>query len=115
MHATASPFTHIEGKAIPIAPKSVIVPMNSSAKHGLVHRQLTGKPSEEVVLAVSEVSDVDPLDFEQCLNDVIDPDALDNLTDWHDGTAVGLSFTFESYTITIEGDQLVVEDRAAGD
>ena len=74
---------------------------------------MTGRPSEEVVLAVSELSDVDPLDFEQCLNDVVDPDALDGLTDWSDETQVGISFTFESYTVTLEGDQLVVEDRRA--
>ncbi len=64
-------------------------------------------------MAVSEISDVDPLDFEQCLHDVVDPDALDSLADWNDDAQVGVSFSFESYTVTIEGDQLVVEDRQA--
>ena len=85
--------------------------MSSTSQQGIVQRQLSGRPSEEVICAVARISDVDPLDFEQCLNDVIDPDALDNLTDWSADTQVGISFTFESYTVTIDGDQLVVEDR----
>lgn len=60
---------------------------------------------------MSEISDVDPLDFEECLHDVVDPDALDSLTEWSGEAQVGVSFTFESYTVTIEGDRLVVEDR----
>ena len=87
--------------------------MSFPAPHGIVQRQLSGKPSEDVILAVSEISDVDPLDFEQRLHDVVDPDALDSLTEWNGAAQVGVSFTFESYTVTIEGDQLVVEDRQA--
>lgn len=87
--------------------------MSSHATRGIIQRQLTGRPSEEVILAVSDLSDVDPLDFEQRLHDVVDPDALDKLTDWSGETQVGVSFTFESYTVTIEGDRLVVEDRQA--
>lgn len=66
-------------------------------------------------MAISEISDVDPLEFEQCLNDVVDPDALDGLADWTGDADVGLSFTFESYTITLDGDQLIVEDRSSID
>ena len=87
--------------------------MSSSVQSGILQRQLTGQPSEEVVLAVSEISDVDPLDFEQRLHDVVDPDALDDLAEWSDDVDVGVSFSFESYTVTIEGDQLVVDDRQA--
>lgn len=87
--------------------------MSSPATHGIIQRQLSGEPSEAVILAVSEISDVDPLDFEQCLHDVVDPDALDRLTDWSADAPVGVSFTFESYTVTIDGDRLVVEDRQA--
>lgn len=87
--------------------------MSSPAEQGIIQQQLTGRPSEDVILAVSEISDVDPLDFEQRLHDVVDPDALDSLTDWSEDMQVGISFTFESYTVTIEGDQLVVEDRQA--
>lgn len=91
------------------------VTMSSPATKGVVQQQLTGQPSEEVVLAVSKISNVDPLDFEECLHDVVDPDALDSLTEWSGDAEVGVSFTFESYTVTIEGDQLVVEDRQALD
>lgn len=85
--------------------------MSSPSPQGIIQQQLSGKPSEEVILAVSEISDVDPLDFEECLHDVVDPDALDSLTEWSGEAQVGVSFTFESYTVTIEGDRLVVEDR----
>jgi hypothetical protein len=87
--------------------------MTTPPSQGLVQRRLTGNPSEAVILAVSEISDVDPLEFEECLHDVVDPDALDKLTDWSADSRVGVSFTFESYTVTIEGDRLVVEDRQA--
>ena len=87
--------------------------MSTRAPQGIIQKQLSGQPSEEVILAVSEISDVDPLDFEQCLHDVVDPDALDKLSDWSAEAQVGVSFTFESYTVTIEGDRLVVEDRQA--
>lgn len=87
--------------------------MSSPEARGIIQQQLTGQPSEQVILAVSEISDVDPLDFEECLHDVVDPDALDKLTDWSADAQVGVSFTFESYTVTIEGDRLVVEDREA--
>jgi|GEM_PF-2730281 len=87
--------------------------MSSPATHGFVQQQLSNQPSEDVVMAVSRLSDVDPLDFEQCLHDVVDPDALDSLTEWGDDADVGVSFTFESYAVTVEGDQIVVEDRQA--
>ena len=85
--------------------------MSSPATRGIIQQRLSGNPSEAVILAVSEISDVDPLDFEERLHDVVDPDALDALTEWSSDSRVGVSFTFESYTVTIEGDQLVVEDR----
>lgn len=87
--------------------------MSSPVTHGFVQQQLSNQPSEDVILAVSKLSDVDPLDFEQCLHDVVDPDALDRLADWGGDADVGVSFTFESYAVTVEGDQLVVEDRQA--
>ena len=89
--------------------------MSSPATKGVVQTQLTGQPSEDVILAVSELSNVDPLDFEECLHDVVDPDALDALTEWSSDAPVGVSFTFESYAVTIEGDRLVVEDRQTFD
>ena len=87
--------------------------MGSSSQEGIIHKRLNGPPSEETIFAVAEISNVDPIEFEQRLHDVVDPDALDALTDWTDDAPVGISFTFQSYTVSIEGDELVVEDRSA--
>lgn len=42
-------------------------------------RRDADKPSTAVVLAVAQAKGVDAIELETCLNDVIDPDALDRL------------------------------------
>lgn len=86
--------------------------MSSSTTDGVLRRRLRGRPSEEIVLAVAELADVDPLAFGQRLNDVVDPDALDALADWASDPPVALSFPFESHVISLEGDELVVRHRS---
>lgn len=89
--------------------------MSYPATTGVVQRKLTDQPSEDVIFAVSEISGVDPLDFDQRLHDVIDPDALDDLTDWSGDVEVSVSFTFESCTVAIDGDGITVEARQGFD
>lgn len=44
---------------------------------------------------------------------VIDPDAFDKLADWSGDAGIDSSFTFESETVGIEGEKLVVADSHA--
>lgn len=88
--------------------------MSSPVEPNTVRRPLTSDPSEEVILALADIADVDPLEFDRRLSDAVDPDALDRLADWSDGGEVAVSFTFGSYAVTVDGSQVVVEDRENG-
>ncbi|WP_135828232.1 HalOD1 output domain-containing protein [Halorussus halobius] len=79
-------------------------------------------PSTAVVLAVTEVTDADPLDDGPVLYDVLDPDALDRLfDDRHDGTErpVGrVSFELRGCRVEVRSDSEVIvfePTEASGD
>lgn len=75
----------------------------------LVHseRKKTGSPSLSVVEAVSEVTDVDPIQLEPVLDDVIDTDALDGLfqRSYHQAPQPGIevSFSYAGHYVTVTG------------
>lgn len=58
-----------------------------------------------VVFAVGEARGVDPVDLDDCLYDVIDPDALDSLFTGGSGT---LEFTFAGCQVAVHGGERVV-------
>lgn len=64
------------------------------------------KLSTSVVHAISDATGVDPTDAGFCLNDHVDPDALDRLfTPKPDGTrrgSVDLTFTVWGYRVTVD-------------
>ncbi|WP_246022867.1 HalOD1 output domain-containing protein [Halosimplex halophilum] len=68
----------------------------------------TTDPSHAVVLGVAELEGVEatrlPEKFDTTLSDHVDPDALDTLV--RSEARVVISFTYEEYSIQIEGDTL---------
>lgn len=76
--------------------------MNQSHVVRKVHEESLG---QVVVFAVGEAKGIDPADLDDCLYDVIDPDALDNLFTGGSGT---LEFTFAGCQVTVYGGERVV-------
>lgn len=61
-------------------------------------------PSEVIIDAVATAAGVDPLDLPP-LYEFVDPDALNNLFDTHDGaTDALLSFTMNTWNVFVRGD-----------
>jgi hypothetical protein len=77
-------------------------------------REITGetvrsdadRPSTAVVLAVAQARGVDAVDLESCLNDVIDPDALDRLfvEDCESAAPAKVEFTMANCTVVVHDD-----------
>lgn len=76
----------------------------------MTRRRITGRPSETIVTALSEHADVDPLSFDVPLYDAVDPDALDALFEGEGGSDLRVSFSYESYRVSLEGDHCYVEE-----
>lgn len=71
-----------------------------------VVRSVRDEPlSQVIVFAVGEAVGVDPLDLDERLYDVIDPDALDRLFTNGSGT---VEFTVAGCQVTVHGDERVV-------
>lgn len=79
---------------------------------GLTRRRITARPSETVVAALAENADVDPLEFDVPLYEAIDPDALDALFEGSETAQLRVTFTYESYDVTVEGEHCYVEARS---
>jgi hypothetical protein len=69
-------------------------------------RRNADRPSTAVVLAVAQARGVDAVDLESCLNDVIDPDALDRLfvEDCESAAPAKVEFTMANCTVVVHED-----------
>ncbi|WP_418281338.1 HalOD1 output domain-containing protein [Halorubrum sp. DTA98] len=68
--------------------------------------ELDQTPTEAIIAAVADVADVDPTELPS-LYDYIDPDAIDNLFDRHDGHDVvntHLAFTYDTWNVFVHAD-----------
>lgn len=79
---------------------------------GMTRRRITGRPSETIVAALSEHADVDPLAFDVPLYDAVDPDAIDALFEDEASNDLRVSFSYESYRVSLEGGHCYVEEVA---
>lgn len=78
-----------------------------------VVRSVSDEPiSQTVVLAVGEARDVDPVELDECLYDVMDPDALDRLFSHGRGK---VEFTFAGCQVLVHGGERVVVVPGASD
>lgn len=86
--------------------------MTDQMSEGIAAQRIEDRPSVTVVDALSREEGVDPLELDTPLYDVVDPEALDALLEESDADDVTVSFTYESYDVTIDGDRLVVSEVA---
>lgn len=67
-----------------------------------------------IVERIADRESVDPLELDQCLYDVIDIDALDQLVHSANGDGPGsdvtVSFTFHGYAVTVDGGDVNISD-----
>jgi len=63
----------------------------------------TKSVGDAVVEAVAERDGTDPVEFDDCLYDVVDPDALENLVTGT-GTIHRIEFTYRGYRVVVDGD-----------
>ncbi|WP_435349763.1 HalOD1 output domain-containing protein [Haloarchaeobius sp. HRN-SO-5] len=61
--------------------------------------------STQIVEAVAQAKDVDPLSLDPIIESV-DPDALDRLFD-NSNQGLQLTFEYEGYTVTVDGDRQI--------
>lgn len=84
--------------------------MTDQMSEGIAAQRIEDRPSVTVVDALSREEGVDPLELDTPLYDVVDPEALDALLEESDADDVTVSFTYESYDVTIDGDRLVLSE-----
>lgn len=78
--------------------------MRSSLPHSSPGCRSDGEPASYRVLeAVARHEETSPDQFDQRLNEVVDPDALDALVR-DDETTATVAFTYEGYTVVVHGD-----------
>lgn len=82
----------------------------------------TRPPSEQVIEAIADYADVDPLDFDVPLAEVIDPEALDSLLESNSGdNARRVEFRYGSLFVTVTADHegvsvdVTAPDKIEGD
>lgn len=63
----------------------------------------TKSVGDAVVEAVAEREGTDPVEFDDCLYDVVDPDALENLVTGT-GSLHRIEFTYRGHRVVVDGD-----------
>lgn len=70
--------------------------------------------TEQIIGTISEHEGVDPLEITPPIYDVIDPDAAETLfsdqSKHEPDEGVQLTFSYNGYTITVEGDNIQIQD-----